>query len=73
MGLFQWIHYLIWLPRVGLGQSPLFLYFPISPPSTLSFSIFSFFLFPFLTRFICFLAFPANILVETVEKSRPTT
>ena len=31
-----------------------------SPPSTISFSIFYFFLFPFLTRFIYFLDFPSH-------------
>ena len=47
------------LGHCGSGQSspsPLSLYFLISPPSTLSFSIFYFSLFSFLTRFICFLA-----------------
>ena len=44
-------------PRLGLEQS-LFPPYPFtSTPSTLSFSIFYFFFFPFLTRFIYFLAF----------------
>jgi len=45
----------VYLPRVRPGQSPLYLHFPIFPPST-PFLLFS--IFPFLTRFIYFLVFP---------------
>jgi len=44
-----------WKPRVGPGQSPLSLHFPISPPF---FSVFYFSIFPFLTRFIYFPILP---------------
>ena len=44
-------------PRVGLGQSLFRFYSFTSPTSTLYFSIFYFFLVPFLTRFIYFFCF----------------
>ena len=49
--------YLNLVPRVGPGQSP-FPYLFTSLPSTLCFSMFYFYLFPFLTCFVYFLDFP---------------
>jgi len=47
-------YYVALSPRVGPGQSPLSLYFPTFYSI---FSLFYFFPYLFLTRFICFLAF----------------
>jgi len=50
---------------------PLILHFPATPPSTVSFSIFNFFPFPFLTHFILFSCFPSLPILPRVWPGYP--